>query len=48
MTFEDWINKDYSIHELIEIKYLRAESLDFTDFYHTRIKSKTDEKKLYT
>ena len=45
-TFEDWINKDYSIHELIEKKYLRAESLDFTDFYHTRIKSKTNEEKI--
>ena len=45
-TFEDWINKDYSIQELIEKKYLRAESLDFTDFYHTRIKSKTNEEKI--
>ena len=45
-TFEDWINKDYSIQELIEKKYLRAESLDFTDFYHTRIKSKINEDKI--
>jgi len=45
-TFEDWINEDYSIHQLIEKKYLRAESLDFTDFYHTRIKSKTDLEKI--
>jgi len=45
-TFENWIKKDYFIHELIEKKYLRAESLDFTDFYHTRIKSKTDEEKI--
>lgn len=45
-TFEDWINKDYSIQELIEKKYLRPESLDFTDFYHTRIKSKTNEEKI--
>jgi hypothetical protein len=45
-TFEDWINKDYTIHELIEKKYLRPESLDFTDFYHTRIKSKTDLEKI--
>ena len=45
-TFEDWINQDYTIHELIEKKYLRPESLDFTDFYHTRIKSKTDLEKI--
>ena len=47
-TFEDWINKDYSIHELIEKKYLRAESLDFTDFYHTRLNQKQMRKKLCT
>ena len=45
-TFEGWVNKDYTIHELIEKKFLRPESLDFTDFYYTRIKSKTDVEKI--
>ena len=45
-TFEDWINKEYTIDELINKKYLRPESLDFSDFYYTRIKSKADPEKI--
>ena len=45
-TFEDWINKDYTIFELINKNYLKPESIDFRDFYHTRIKSKTDVEKI--
>lgn len=45
-TFDDWINKEYTIQELINKNFLRQESLDFTDFYHTRIKSKTDPEKI--
>tara|TARA_R100001591_G_scaffold66419_1_gene75744 strand:+ start:371 stop:1945 length:1575 start_codon:yes stop_codon:yes gene_type:complete len=45
-TFEDWINKDYTIFELINKNYLKPESVYFKDFYHTRIKSKTDVEKI--
>ena len=45
-TFKDWINKDYTIQELIEKNYLYEKSLEFTDFLDTRVKSRINEEQV--
>jgi len=45
-TFKDWIDKDYTIQELIDKNYLYEKSLEFTDFLDTRVKSRTNEEQV--
>jgi len=40
--FPDWINKDYTIHELINLKLLREDSVDNRDFALIRTKTDSD------
>jgi len=45
-TFKEWIDKEYTIQEMIDKGYLYEKSLEFTDFLDTRIKSKINEEQV--
>ena len=40
--FDGWINKDYTIDELIDKKYLKADSVQYDDFASTRTQTDQD------
>jgi len=40
--FDEWVNKDYTIDYLIDQKYLKADSIQYTDFALTRTQTDPD------
>ena len=46
LNFEEWVNKDYTIDELIQKKVLKEDAKQYNDFDLVRVPSKTTKEKL--